>query len=256
MAKRYLGDEIDIHAGGEDLIFPHHENEIAQSEAANGKPFAKYWMHNAFLNIDNKKMSKSLGNFFTVREISEKYDLQVLRFFMLSAHYRSPLNFSADLMQASKNGLDRILNGVEKLCDLEKKVEAKGMSQEEEAKVAEAKNQIQKFEAAMEDDFNTADAITAIFELVRLSNSTVNETASKGYVTYLKETIEKLCDVLGIITEKKEEVLDEEIEALIQARQQARKEKNFALADEIRGRLSDMGIILEDTREGVKWKRA
>ena len=255
MSKRYLGDQIDIHAGGEDLIFPHHENEIAQSECANDKTFANYWMHNGFLNIDNVKMSKSLGNFFTVREITEKYDPQVLRFFMLSAHYRGPLNFSADLMQASKNGLDRILNGVEKLCDLEKKVEAKGMSQEEEAKVAEAKNQIQKFEAAMEDDFNTADAITAIFELVRLSNSTANEAASKEYVTYLKETIEKLCDVLGIITEKKEEVLDEEIEALIQARQQARKEKNFALADEIRGRLSDMGIILEDTREGVKWNR-
>lgn len=256
MSKRYLGDQIDIHAGGEDLIFPHHENEIAQSECANDKTFANYWMHNGFLNIDNVKMSKSLGNFFTVREITEKYDPQVLRFFMLSAHYRGPLNFSADLMQASKNGLDRILNGVEKLCDLEKKVEAKGMNQEEEAKVAEAKNQIQKFEAAMEDDFNTADAITAIFELVRLSNSTANEAASKEYVAYLKETIEKLCDVLGIITEKKEEVLDEEIEALIQARQQARKEKNFALADEIRGRLSDMGIILEDTREGVKWKRA
>lgn len=256
MSKRYLGDQIDIHAGGEDLIFPHHENEIAQSECANDKTFANYWMHNGFLNIDNVKMSKSLGNFFTVREITEKYDPQVLRFFMLSAHYRGPLNFSADLMQASKNGLDRILNGVEKLCDLEKKVEAKDMSQEEEAKVAEAKNQIQKFEAAMEDDFNTADAITAIFELVRLSNSTADEAASKEYVTYLKETIEKLCDVLGIITEKKEEVLDEEIEALIQARQQARKEKNFALADEIRGRLSDMGIILEDTREGVKWKRA
>lgn len=256
MSKRYLGDQIDIHAGGEDLIFPHHENEIAQSECANDKTFANYWMHNGFLNIDNVKMSKSLGNFFTVREITEKYDPQVLRFFMLSAHYRGPLNFSADLMQASKNGLDRILNGVEKLCDLEKKAEAKGMNQEEEAKVAEAKNQIQKFEAAMEDDFNTADAITAIFELVRLSNSTANEAASKEYVTYLKETIEKLCDVLGIITEKKEEVLDEEIEALIQARQQARKEKNFALADEIRGRLSDMGIILEDTREGVKWKRA
>ena len=214
MSKKYLGDEIDIHAGGEDLIFPHHENEIAQSEAANDKTFARYWMHNAFLNIDNRKMSKSLGNFRTVREISEQYDLQVLRFFMLSAHYRGPLNFSADLMQASKNGLDRILNGVEKLCDLEKKVEAKGMSQEEEAKVAEAKNQIQKFEAAMEDDFNTADAITAIFELVRLSNSTANEAASKEYVTYLKETIEKLCDVLGIITEKKEEILDSEVEAV------------------------------------------
>ena len=190
MSKRYLGDQIDIHAGGEDLIFPHHENEIAQSECANDKTFANYWMHNGFLNIDNVKMSKSLGNFFTVREITEKYDPQVLRFFMLSAHYRGPLNFSADLMQASKNGLDRILNGVEKLCDLEKKVEAKGMNQEEEAKVAEAKNQIQKFEAAMEDDFNTADAITAIFELVRLSNSTANEAASKEYVTYLKETIE------------------------------------------------------------------
>ncbi len=256
MSKRYLGDQIDIHAGGEDLIFPHHENEIAQSECANDKTFANYWMHNGFLNIDNVKMSKSLGNFFTVREITEKYDPQVLRFFMLSAHYRGPLNFSADLMQASKNGLDRILNGVEKLCDLEKKVEAKGVSPEEEAKVAEAKNQIQKFETAMEDDFNTADAITAIFELVRLSNSTANDVSSKEYVTYLKETIEKLCDVLGIITEKKEEVLDDEIEALIQARQQARKEKNFALADEIRGKLSDMGIILEDTREGVKWKRA
>lgn len=256
MSKRYLGDQIDIHAGGEDLIFPHHENEIAQSECANDKTFANYWMHNGFLNIDNVKMSKSLGNFFTVREITEKYDPQVLRFFMLSAHYRGPLNFSADLMQASKNGLDRILNGVEKLCDLEKKAESKGMSLEEQEKVKEAQEQIAKYEAAMEDDFNTADAITAIFELVRLSNSTANENSSKEYVLSLKETIEKLCDVLGIITEKKEEVLDEEIEAMIQARQQARKEKNFALADEIRQKLSDMGILLEDTREGVKWKRA
>ena len=256
MSKKYLGDQIDIHAGGEDLIFPHHENEIAQSEAANGKEFARYWMHNAFLNIDNRKMSKSLGNFFTVREISEKYDLQVLRFFMLSAHYRSPLNFSAELMESSKNGLERILTAVEKLRDLEEKAAAGEMTRAESANEAEAKVLVEKYEAAMDDDFNTADAISAVFELVKLSNSTADAESTKAYVSYMKETIENLCDVLGIITEKKEEVLDSEVEALIEARQQARKDKNFALADEIRGKLLDMGIVLEDTREGVKWKRA
>lgn len=256
MAKRYLGEEIDIHAGGEDLIFPHHENEIAQSEAANGKPFARYWMHNGFLNIDNKKMSKSLGNFFTVREIGEKYDLQVLRFFMLSAHYRSPLNFSADLMESSKNGLDRICTAVEKLRDLEAKAAAGEMTAEEQASAAEAGELVKKFEAAMDDDFNTADAVSAVFELVKLSNSTADGGSTGAYVHFMKETIQKLCEVLGLITEKKTEVLDSEIEAMIQARQDARKAKNFALADEIRGKLSDMGIILEDTREGVKWKRA
>ncbi len=257
MSKKYLGEQIDIHAGGEDLIFPHHENEIAQSEAANGKTFARYWMHNGFLNIDNKKMSKSLGNFFTVREISEKYDLQVLRFFMLSAHYRSPLNFSADLMEASKNGLERIVNAVERLKELEAKAGAGSAPAEaESAGKAQVKELVEKYEAAMDDDFNTADAVSAIFELVKLANSTANEESSKEYVSYLKETIEKLCDVMGIITEKKAEILDSEIEAMIEARQQARKEKNFALADEIRGKLSDMGILLEDTREGVKWKRA
>ena len=257
MSKKYLGEQIDIHAGGEDLIFPHHENEIAQSEAANGKTFARYWMHNGFLNIDNKKMSKSLGNFFTVREISEKYDLQVLRFFMLSAHYRSPLNFSADLMEASKNGLERILNAVERLKELEAKAGAGSAPAEaESAGKAQVRELVEKYEAAMDDDFNTADAVSAIFELVKLANSTANEESSKEYVSYLKETIEKLCDVMGIITEKKAEILDSEIEAMIEARQQARKAKNFALADEIRGKLSDMGILLEDTREGVKWKRA
>ena len=256
MSKKYLGEQIDIHAGGEDLIFPHHENEIAQSEAANGKEFARYWMHNAFLNIDNRKMSKSLGNFFTVREISEKYDLQVLRFFMLSAHYRSPLNFSAELMESSKNGLERILTAVEKLRDLEAKAADGGMTEAENGNVAEAKTLVEKYEAAMDDDFNTADAISAVFELVKLSNSTAGAESTKAYVSYMKETIEKLCDVLGIITEKKEEVLDSEVEALIEARQQARKDKNFALADEIRGKLLDMGIVLEDPREGVKWKRA
>lgn len=256
MAKHYLGEEIDIHAGGEDLIFPHHENEIAQSEAANGKNFAKYWMHNAFLNIDNRKMSKSLGNFFTVREISEKYDLQVLRFFMLSAHYRSPLNFSAELMEASKNGLDRILTGVEKLRELSAKAAGREMTEEELANQKKAEELVEKYEAAMDDDFNTADAISAIFELVKLSNSTTGEKSTAAYVSWMKETIEKLCDVLGIITEKKEEMLDSEIEEMIAARQQARKDKNFALADEIRGKLLDRGIVLEDTREGVKWKRA
>ena len=256
MAKRYLGEEIDIHAGGEDLIFPHHENEIAQSEAANGKTFAKYWMHNGFLNIDNKKMSKSLGNFFTVREISEKYDLQVLRFFMLSAHYRSPLNFSAELMEASKNGLERILTGVEKLKDLLLKAEGTELTAGELENKKTGEELVAKYEAAMDDDFNTADAISAVFELVKLANSTANENSTAAYVSWLKETIEKLCDIMGIITEKKEEILDSEIEELIAKRQAARKEKNFALADEIRGQLLERGIVLEDTREGVKWKRA
>ncbi|MGN0372615.1 MAG: cysteine--tRNA ligase [Enterocloster sp.] len=255
MSKRYLGEQIDIHAGGEDLIFPHHENEIAQSECANGKPFATYWMHNAFLNIDNKKMSKSLGNFFTVREISEKYDLQVLRFFMLSAHYRSPLNFSADLMEASKNGLERILTCVEKLSDLLAGAEGAAETCGEQENLAAADKLRAKFEDAMEDDFNTADAISAVFELVKLANSTADASSTKVYVEGLKKTIEDLCGVLGIITERRKETLDSEIEEMIAARQQARKAKNFALADEIRGRLLDMGIVLEDTREGVKWKR-
>ena len=256
MSKKYLGESIDIHAGGEDLIFPHHENEIAQSECANGKTFANYWMHNGFLNIDNKKMSKSLGNFFTVREISEKYDLQVLRLFMLSAQYRSPLNFSADLMEASKNSLERIRTAAEHQADCLKAAKEGEMTAEERQNQAAVEELVQKFETAMDDDFNTADAISAIFEIVRLSNSTISEASTKAYVSYVKETMDKLCDVLGIITEKKEEILDSEVEDLIAKRQQARKDKNFALADEIRGQLLDMGIILEDTREGVKWKRA
>ena len=256
MSKKYLGEQIDIHAGGEDLIFPHHENEIAQSEAANGKTFANYWMHNGFLNIDNKKMSKSLGNFFTVREIGEKYDLQVLRFFMLSAHYRSPINFSAELMEASKNGLERIITCAERLKELLNKVSGDALIEEEQENKKNVDELVAKFEAAMDDDFNTADAVSAIFELVKLANSTANAESSKAYVELLAGTLAKLSDVLGIITERKAEVLDSEVEELIAARQQARKEKNFALADEIRQKLLDMGIVLEDTREGVKWKRA
>lgn len=253
MSKKYLGSQIDIHAGGEDLIFPHHENEIAQSECANGIEFAKYWMHNAFVNIDNKKMSKSLGNFFTVREIGEKYDLQVLRFFMLSVHYRSPINFSADFMEASKNGLDRILTAVDKLKSLEEKAESEDFMEGENEKTVE--ELVSKYEASMEDDFNTADAISAIFELVKLSNSTANEESSRKYIVYLKDTLEKLCNILGIITEREEEILDTKIEEMIEKRQRARKDKDFALADEIRGKLLELGIVLEDTREGVKWKR-
>ena len=256
MSKKYLGEQIDIHAGGEDLIFPHHENEIAQSEAANGKTFANYWMHNGFLNIDNKKMSKSLGNFFTVREIGEKYDLQVLRFFMLSAHYRSPINFSAELMEASKNGLERIITCAERLKELMGKVSGDALTEEEQENKKNVDELVAKFEAAMDDDFNTADAVSAIFELVKLANSTANEESTRAYAELLAGTIAKLSDVLGIITERKAEVLDSEVEELIAARQQARKEKNFALADEIRQKLLDMGIVLEDTREGVKWKRA
>lgn len=256
MSKKYLGEQIDIHAGGEDLIFPHHENEIAQSEAANDKTFANYWMHNGFLNIDNKKMSKSLGNFFTVREIGEKYDLQVLRFFMLSAHYRSPINFSAELMEASKNGLERIITCAERLKDLLNKVSGDALTEEEQENKKNVDELVAKFEAAMDNDFNTADAVSAIFELVKLANSTANEESTRAYAELLAGTIEKLSDVLGIITERKAEVLDSEVEELIAARQRARKEKNFALADEIRQKLLDMGIVLEDTREGVKWKRA
>ena len=256
MSKRYLGDEIDIHAGGEDLIFPHHENEIAQSEAANGKPFAKYWMHNAFLNIDNKKMSKSAGNFFTVRDISEKYDLQVVRFFMLSAHYRSPLNFSAELMEAAQNGYERIVTSVSNLNYLLENAVSDTMSEDEMKLTQEAKGYIAKFDEAMDDDFNTADAIAAIFELVKFANTHAKELSSKEFLQSLKDEIIMLADICGLIVEKKQEILDSDIEALIEERQAARKAKNFQRADEIRNELLSKGIVLEDTREGVKWKRA
>lgn len=256
MSRKYLGEEIDIHAGGEDLIFPHHENEIAQSEAANGKEFAKYWLHNGFLNIDNKKMSKSAGNFFTVRDISEKYDLQVLRFFMLSAHYRSPLNFSADLMEAAKNGLDRIVTSVANLNYLLTNAADGAMTGKEQELCGEAKGFIAKFDEAMDDDFNTADAVSAIFELVKFANTNASEASTKAFVQALKDEIITLSDICGLIVEPKEEILDAEVEALIQERQEARKAKNFARADEIRDTLAAQGIILEDTREGVKWKRA
>ncbi|MBQ8043268.1 MAG: cysteine--tRNA ligase, partial [Clostridia bacterium] len=256
MSKKYIGEEIDIHAGGEDLIFPHHENEIAQSEAANGKLFAKYWMHNGFLNIDNKKMSKSLGNFFTVREIGEKYPLQVIRFFMLSSHYRGPINFSEELVASAKTGLDRILTAVDNLEYLYNNATVESITEEEKASLDSFIEYNKKFDVAMEDDFNTADAISVVFEMVRLANSVVSSSNSKEFIESVKGTIEVLCGVLGIETTKEEELLDEDIEKLIEERQQARKDRNFARADEIRNSLLEKGIILEDTREGVKWKKA
>ena len=255
MSKKYLGEQIDIHGGGEDLVFPHHENEIAQSECCSGKKFANYWMHNAFLNIDNKKMSKSEGNFFTVRDISEKYDLQILRFFMLNAHYRSPLNFSAELMEAAKNSLERILTGINNLRDNISLISKKDLSVEEKENMQEIDKLKERFDLSMDDDFNTADAISIIFELVKLSNITISKDSSIEYSKYMLETIIGFCDVLGIITDKKEEVLDADVEKLIEERKMAKKAKDFARADAIREELKNMGIALEDTREGVKWKR-
>ena len=257
MSKKYIGDVIDIHAGGEDLIFPHHENEIAQSEAANDKEFARYWMHNGFLKIDNEKMSKSLGNFFTVREIGDKYDLQVIRFFMLSAHYRSPLNFSAELVESSKNGLDRIKTAAARIEEAVSAGVEGDMTATETENVLAIDAFVKKYEDAMEDDLNTADAISVVFELVKLVNtSIVAGESTKAYAEKAYETLKLLCDILGINVKEEAVLLDEEIENLIQERQDARKAKNFARADEIRNLLTEKGIILEDTREGVRWKRA
>ena len=257
MSKKYLADEIDIHAGGEDLIFPHHENEIAQSECCNGVPFAKYWMHNAFLNIDNRKMSKSLGNFRTVREIGEQYDLQVLRFFMLNAHYRSPLNFSSELVESSKNGLDRIRTSASKVEEAINNSTVADMTEAETKLAEEIPAFVKRYEDAMEDDLNTADAISVIFELVKFANTNVEAgVTSKAFAQKIYDTMKQLMDILGIDIKEQEMLLDEEIENLIEERQAARKAKNFARADEIRDLLTEKGIILEDTREGVRWKRA
>lgn len=256
MSKKYIGDIIDIHAGGEDLIFPHHENEIAQSEAANDVEFARYWMHNGFLKIDGEKMSKSLGNFFTIRDIGKKYPLQVIRFFILSAHYRSPLNFSDTLVESAKASLERILNAMSRLEDALQTAEEKEVTSEEAELLSKFAGYVTKYENAMEDDLNTADAISVIFEMVKLANSSISSANAKSVIQEVFDTIGKLCDILGIITKVETEILDSDIEALIEERQAARKAKDFARADEIRDTLAAQGIILEDTREGVKWKRA
>lgn len=254
MAKKYLGDTIDIHGGGGDLVFPHHENEVAQSEAATGKPFANYWLHVGYLNVNNEKMSKSLGNFFTVRDIRKEFDLEVLRFFMLSAHYRNPLNFNKDLLVSAKSGLERLYHSKERLEHLLKNVELKNLTEEEEAIKMRLRDYEEGFIEKMDDDFNTADGIAVIFDLVKDLNTNIQENTSKELVQSGLDLLRKLTGVLGLL-EKKEEVLDQEIEALIEKRQQARKEKDFALADEIRDQLQEMGIELKDTPQGVQWRR-
>ncbi|MCF6465859.1 cysteine--tRNA ligase [Clostridium sp. Cult2] len=254
MARELLGETIDIHAGGEDLQFPHHENEIAQSETLTEKPFANYWLHNGMLTIDNQKMSKSLGNFFTVRDISKEFDLEVLRFFLLSAHYRNPINFSRDVMEQLKNGLERLYNGKAHLEYLLDKSPDRKLNEEEKNKLREIDKYKNEFITSMEDDINTADAIASLFDIVKYANTNFNEQSPKFVIQYTYNNLVKLSKVLGILS-KEEVILEEEILSLIQKRTQARKEKNYQLADEIRDKLKEKGIILEDTQEGVKWKR-
>lgn len=254
MARKYLGDTIDIHAGGEDLQFPHHENEIAQSESLTGKPFANYWLHNAMINVENKKMSKSLMNFFTVRDISKEFDLETLRFFILSAHYRKPVNFSKELVEQAKNGLERLYNGKNNLEFLMDNCEEKEFTDDHYALIKNVEELKQKFIDSMEDDVNTADAITVLFEIVKCSNTNLTKESPKDLVKKIYNIYMEISDVLGILN-KKDEILDEEILELIEKRNEARKNKNFELADEIRDNLKNNGIILEDTKDGVKWKR-
>ena len=254
MAKKYLGDHIDIHAGGEDLIFPHHENEIAQSEAANGCDFAKYWLHNGFINVNNEKMSKSKGNFFTLREIAEEFPYEIIRFFILSAHYRSPLNFSRDLMEAAQNAWERIKTCVTNLAFYANEAKEESLSEAEKELLNSSKDFNVKFEAAMDDDFNTADAISVIFELVKFANVNTGENSSKAFVEALSGQIIELCGLLGLNPEGSSAGVNaEEIEALIAKRQEARKNKDWAAADSIRDQLAQQGIILEDTPSGVRW---
>lgn len=257
MANRYLGKTIDIHSGGRDLIFPHHENEIAQSECANDAPFANYWMHNGYININNQKMSKSLGNFFTVRDITEKYDPEVVRFFMLSAHYRSPVNFSDTLMEQSKSAVERVYNCIDNLKFLRKSAEERHLTGEEEALTAKIERCREKFIEAMDDDLNTADAIAAIFDIVYAANTALSaeEKNSIEVIDKILSTLAELGGVLGLFSKNTDEQPDEEVEALIAQRSEARKNKDWAKADEIRDKLSAMGIILKDTPAGVKWTR-
>ena len=256
MSNRYLGETIDIHAGGQDLAFPHHENEIAQSEAKSGKPFSNYWIHNGYININNEKMSKSKGNFFTVRDIAAQYDLEIVRFFMLSAHYRNPVNFSDEMLNQAKAGLERLYNTKEKLEFTISNLQESAMTEEEKSLVGELDGFRTKFIDAMEDDVNTADAISVIFELAKFTNSNVNEKSSSEFAKKCLDQFDELTGVLNIVNKKQDDMLDEEIENLIQKRVEAKKNKDFKLADDIRAELLEKGIILEDTRQGTKWKRA
>ena len=255
MSSRYLGETIDIHAGGQDLAFPHHENEIAQSEARSGKTFSNYWVHNGYININNEKMSKSKGNFFTVRDISKQYDLEIVRFFMLSAHYRNPVNFSDEMLNQAKAGLERLYNAKEKLEFTISNLSESAIKDEEKELINELESYKDKFINAMEDDLNTADAVSAIFELSKFINTNVNETSSLEFAKMCLDKFNELTGVLNIVNKKNDDILDKDIEELIQKRADAKKNKDFKLADEIRQELLDKGIVLEDTRQGTKWKR-
>ncbi|TZE82829.1 cysteine--tRNA ligase [Calorimonas adulescens] len=252
MSSKYLGNSFDIHGGGPDLVFPHHENEIAQSEARNGTVFARYWMHAGYLNINNQKMSKSLGNFFTVREVLQRYDPMVVRFFMLSSHYRSPINFSFELLDQTAGGLDRIKNALIRLNGL--KGQAGDTSADFSVREAVQKEK-DRFIASMDDDFNTAEAISNIFNIVSIANSRVDEGSGQALIKFVSGTICELLGVLGITFNLNADMLDEEIECLIKERQEARARKDFKTADRIRDELKERGIILEDTPQGVRWKR-
>jgi len=256
MAIKHLGETIDIHGGGPDLIFPHHENEIAQSEAATGKPFARFFMHVGYLNINNEKMSKSLGNFFTVREILKEYEPEVLRFLMLSSHYRSPINFSKELMEQSKNALERLYTALYAMEHLEKVTPERPATPEEEEYLKKLLQNKDKFIESMDDDFNTASAIAALFDIVREFNVSLNENSSREAVKKTKELLLELGGVLGLFSKFQPALLDEEIERMIKERQEARKAKNYALADKIRDELRARGIIIEDTPTGTRWRRA
>jgi len=254
MARKYLGDTIDIHAGGEDLQFPHHENEIAQSESLTGKPFANYWLHNSMINTDNQKMSKSKMNFFTVREISKEFDLEILRFFILSAHYRKPINFGRELIIQAQNGLERLYNGKKNLEHLMGACKDEELHITENADLETIEQLKEKFIDSMEDDINTADAISALFEIIKYTNSNLSTKTSKALVKRIYEILMELSNILGILV-KQDEILDEEILNLIEQRNEARRNKDYKLSDDIRDNLKDKGIILEDSPEGVKWKR-
>lgn len=253
MSKKYLGDTIDLHAGGQDLTFPHHENEVAQSEAHNGKPFAKYWMHNGYITIDNEKMSKSRGNFFTVRDILRSYSGEVIRYFLLSGHYRNPINFSDELMEQSKNSLERIRNASLNLKHLIKNGSGT-MTEEEKKKIEDMDKYRQMFISAMDDDLNTADAITAVFELITEINTAVKQNVSREFAEKCLETLMEFCNVLGFLQDGQEEdgAFDPEIDKLIEERRLARQKKDFARADEIRDVLKEKGITLKDTPQGVQ----
>ena len=255
MNRKFMGPTIDIHCGGEDLQFPHHENEIAQSEAANDAPFVRYWMHNGFLNIDNKKMSKSLGNFFTVRDAAEAYGYEPIRFFMLSAHYRTPLNYSRESLEQAQAALERLYTARDNLTFLSQNGAEGGPNAAEQAVLDQAEDFRSRFDAAMDDDFNTADAISVLFELVRSANTAVQTEPTKAGAAALLKLVTEFTEVLGLLYGKEEESLDEKVEAMIAQRQQARKDRNWAEADRIRDELKAMGITLMDTKQGVQWKK-